>query len=211
MAVVKTARVEHVVSVGADSRLVQLRTSEPLGFTGGQFIIVDSGLTLPNGKAAKRAYSPITCDGEQLSFELVVKRIPNGPASGFMHALALGDEVRFSGPWGKMVPTDTSDGTTLVLASDTGITAALGLVRGERFARAGRWRGDIIERTAITPELAGRRIGIYGLGSIGTRIATRAAAFEMEVGYHNRRRRPDVPYIYQETLLGLAEWSDILV
>jgi lactate dehydrogenase-like 2-hydroxyacid dehydrogenase len=91
------------------------------------------------------------------------------------------------------------------------IASARGLVRGERFARAGRWRGDIIERTAITPELAGRRIGIYGLGSIGTRIATRAAAFEMEVGYHNRRRRPDVPYIYQETLLGLAEWSDILV
>jgi hydroxypyruvate reductase len=91
------------------------------------------------------------------------------------------------------------------------IASARGLVRGERFARAGRWRGDIIERTAITPELAGRRIGIYGLGSIGARIATRAAAFEMEVGYHNRRRRPDVPYVYHETLLGLAEWTDVLV
>jgi ferredoxin-NADP reductase len=138
-----------VVSVGAGSRLVQLRTSEPLGFTGGQFIIVDSGLTLPSGKAAKRAYSPITGDREQLSFELVVKLIPDGPASGFMHALQLGDEVRFSGPWGKMVPTfgcdsgtapalrggASFDGATLVLASDTGITAALGLVRGERFAR----------------------------------------------------------------------------
>lgn len=135
MAVVKTARVEHVAHVGADARLVQLRMDEPLGFTGGQFIIVDSGLTLPSGKAAKRAYSPITCDREQLGFELVVKRIPNGPASGFMHALQLGDEVRFSGPWGKMVPSDISDGATLVLASDTGITAALGLVRGERFVK----------------------------------------------------------------------------
>jgi ferredoxin-NADP reductase len=123
---------------------------EPLGFVGGQFIIVDSGLTLPSGKAAKRAYSPITCDREQLGFELLVKRIPDGPASGFMHALVPGDEVRFSGPWGKMVPDDScsDSGTapalrggasfhdaTLILASDTGITAALGLVRGERFAK----------------------------------------------------------------------------
>ena len=91
------------------------------------------------------------------------------------------------------------------------IASARGMVRGDRFARAGQWRGDIIERTATTPELAGRRIGIYGLGSIGGKIATRAAAFEMEIGYHNRRPRPDVPYLYHQTLLGLAEWADILV
>ena len=29
-----------------------------------------------------------------------------------------------------------------------------------------------------TPELAGQRLGIYGLGSIGAKIATRAVAFE---------------------------------
>jgi hydroxypyruvate reductase len=91
------------------------------------------------------------------------------------------------------------------------IATARGLVRGERFARSGRWRGDIIERTAITPELASRRLGVYGLGSIGTKIATRAAAFEMEIGYHNRSARADVPYLYHPTLLGLAEWADVLV
>jgi hydroxypyruvate reductase len=73
------------------------------------------------------------------------------------------------------------------------IASARGMIRGDRFARAGRWRGDIIERTAVTPELAGRRLGIYGLGSIGSRIATRAAAFEMEIGYHNRSARPECP------------------
>ena len=137
MAEVKTARVTNVASLGEDTRLVQLRMDQPLGFGGGQFIIIDSGLTLPSGKAAKRAYSPISCDREQHDFELVVKRIPNGPASGFMHALAFGSELRFTGPWGKMVPPSdagSSDGATLVLASDTGITAALGLVRSTRFA-----------------------------------------------------------------------------
>lgn len=91
------------------------------------------------------------------------------------------------------------------------IASARGMVRGDRYARAGRWRGDIIERTSMTPELAGQRLGIYGLGSIGTKIATRAAAFEMQIGYHNRRPRQDLPYMYHPTLIGLAEWADVLV
>jgi lactate dehydrogenase-like 2-hydroxyacid dehydrogenase len=91
------------------------------------------------------------------------------------------------------------------------IACARGMVRGDRYVRAGRWRGDIIERTAITPEIAGQRLGIYGLGSIGAKIATRAAAFEMQIGYHNRRQRPDLPYMYHPTLLGLAEWADVLM
>src|SRR5215475_7175994 len=84
------------------------------------------------------------------------------------------------------------------------IATVRGILRGDRYARAGRWRGDIIERTASTPELAGQRLGIYGLGAIGTRIAARAAAFEMQIGYHNRRPRADLPYAYHPTLTGLA-------
>jgi lactate dehydrogenase-like 2-hydroxyacid dehydrogenase len=33
----------------------------------------------------------------------------------------------------------------------------------------------------------------------------------MEIGYHNRRPRADVPYLYHPTLMELATWSDILV
>jgi hydroxypyruvate reductase len=113
-----------------------------------------------------------------------------------------------------MVVTHAGDSNSTAVAEfafGLVIASARGMIRGDRFARAGRWRGDIIERTAITPELAGQRLGIYGLGSIGAKIATRAAAFEMEIGYHNRRPRADVPYAYHPTLLGLAEWSDILV
>ena len=91
------------------------------------------------------------------------------------------------------------------------IATARDLVRGDRYLRAGRWRGDIIERLPLVPGLAGQRLGIYGLGSIGTKVATRAAAFEMEIGYHNRKPRSDVPYAYHPTLLGLAEWAEILV
>lgn len=82
---------------------------------------------------------------------------------------------------------------------------------GDRFLREGRWSGNAVQRMPLVPGLAGRKIGIYGLGAIGARIATRAAAFEMEVGYHNRSKRSDLPYRYHDSLLGLAEWCDVLM
>jgi len=41
-------------------------------------------------------------------------------------------------------------------------------------------------------QLAGKRLGVIGMGRIGQAIAVRAAAFGMEIHYHNRRRlRPE--------------------
>ncbi|AMJ62044.1 NAD(P)-dependent oxidoreductase [Bosea sp. PAMC 26642] len=82
---------------------------------------------------------------------------------------------------------------------------------GDRFIRAGRWRSNAIERMPIAPGLGGRRLGIYGLGAIGARIAKLATAFGMEIGYHNRSQRSELPYLYQGSLLGLAEWADVLL
>jgi hydroxypyruvate reductase len=106
---------------------------------------------------------------------------------------------------------DTNSTAVAEFAIGLVIATARGMLRGDRYARRGQWRGDIIERTAITPELAGQRLGIYGLGSIGAKIARRAEAFEMQIGYHNRKPRADVAYAYYPTLKGLAEWADVLV
>jgi lactate dehydrogenase-like 2-hydroxyacid dehydrogenase len=91
------------------------------------------------------------------------------------------------------------------------IATARNMVRGDRYMRRKAWRGDIVQRLSTTPGLAGRRLGIYGLGSIGKRIAKLATAFEMEIGYHNRKPNPDVAYAYHDSLVGLAEWSHVLV
>ena len=56
-----------------------------------------------------------------------------------------------------------------------------------------------------------KKIGILGLGAIGCEIASRAAAFGMEIFYHNRTKRKDVPYIYCSTLQNLASKIEILV
>ncbi len=57
----------------------------------------------------------------------------------------------------------------------------------------------------------GKNIGILGLGAIGCELAKRATAFDMEVFYHNRTKRADIPFNYCPTLKDLAYKVNILV
>lgn len=82
------------------------------------------------------------------------------------------------------------------------------LPQQEKALRAGIWRDAL----PVRPSVNGRRLGILGLGTIGRKIAKRALAFEMSVGYHNRRPREDAPDCrYFDSLLALADWADFLV
>jgi glyoxylate reductase len=58
--------------------------------------------------------------------------------------------------------------------------------------------------------MPGRKIGVYGMGEIGRKIAARVAAFEAEVGYFSRSRH-DLPYQYFSSLEALAEWCSVLM
>jgi lactate dehydrogenase-like 2-hydroxyacid dehydrogenase len=78
----------------------------------------------------------------------------------------------------------------------------------DRLVRAGRW---VEGRVQQKQRVSGRKLGVLGLGRIGEDICKRAAGFDMEIGYHNRRRRSDVSHRYFATPLELAEWCDFLV
>lgn len=133
MAQAKTAIVASASPVGSDTRLIELEPEASLDFVGGQYLIVNSGVVLENGKMAKRAYSILSSDARQDRVQIAVKRIGEGPGSTYMHRVELGSRVEFSGPWGKFLPDDSRPRATWVLATDTGITAALGLVGGQKF------------------------------------------------------------------------------
>jgi lactate dehydrogenase-like 2-hydroxyacid dehydrogenase len=77
----------------------------------------------------------------------------------------------------------------------------------DRLCREGVWREAIPQ----PPNVSGRKLGILGLGTIGQKIARRAAAFDMEVGYHNRKPREDATHRYFDDLKSLATWADFLV
>jgi lactate dehydrogenase-like 2-hydroxyacid dehydrogenase len=80
----------------------------------------------------------------------------------------------------------------------------------DRFVRAGRWRN---ETPPMGRKLGGHRCGILGLGNIGRQIARRAEAFGMDIAYHNRSPRRDLPshYLYCDDVYALARESDMLV
>jgi ferredoxin-NADP reductase len=130
----KTARVVSVEALRDDTRVFTFVTDEPLGYVGGQFVSVDTGRVNAAGKPVRRAYSLFSDDREQRRFQLAVKRVNGDGVSGFMHALVLGDAIVFTGPWGQFHPPAGAHGPLLVLATDTGVTAALGLVRSQRVA-----------------------------------------------------------------------------
>src|SRR5437879_5669801 len=137
MAVPKTARVVESESIGPATRIIHLELDDggPFGFRGGQYAIVNTGAVLAEGKAAKRAYSFFSDDREQRRVKLAVKRLEGGPGSNAMHDAPIGATFTFSGPWGKSYADDAMEGRSLLLATDTGITAAMGLARTAGFGR----------------------------------------------------------------------------
>jgi ferredoxin-NADP reductase len=173
MATPRFAQVVAVTVPVAGTRVLDLAASEPLGFVGGQYLIVDTGLVLPTGKAVKRAYSILSADADQQRFRLAIQRIPAGAGSAYMHQAAPGATLKFSGPWGKMLPGADQGGETLVLATDTGITAALGLLQSARFrpllgqthffwlrTAPGAFLPDALVRPLVPPELAASNFGL---------------------------------------------------
>jgi ferredoxin-NADP reductase len=103
---------------------------------GGKYVIIHTGLILGE-KAIKRAYSLMPVPGRPGRATIAVKRLP-GPGSQAMHELPLDATLGFSGPWGKLIPETGLAPRTLLVATDTGITSALGIV--EQQAMAGEAR-----------------------------------------------------------------------
>jgi ferredoxin-NADP reductase len=131
MAQPRVAQLVKAERLGPEARLLRFALAEgEIGFAGGQYIIVNTGIELAGGKLAKRAYSILSSDDDQREFQIAVRRVGEGPGSNFMHRIEVGAELTFSGPWGKFVSNGESPGPRLVFATDTGITAALGLLQG---------------------------------------------------------------------------------
>ena len=81
--------------------------------------------------------------------------------------------------------------------------------QADRHVHAGAWQD---QWRVDTPTISGKRLGILGLGTIGSKIAHRAArGFDMEIGYHNRTAVPGSPYRYFDRLIALATWADFLI
>src|SRR3982075_2854160 len=99
--------------------------------------------------------------------------------------------------------------------ADLAVTLMLAVTRrllpADEYVRSGNWsaaKPSPLMRPQ--PGNPGRRVGVYGMGEIGRKIAAGIAAFESEVGYFSRSQH-DVPYRYLPSLEALAEWCSVLM
>jgi hydroxypyruvate reductase len=108
-----------------------------------------------------------------------------------------------------------SPGANAASVADLAVTLMLAATRrllpADNYVRSGNWSAAK-PSPLMRPQTGnpGRRVGVYGMGEIGRKIAARVAAFEAEVGYFSRSRH-DVPYHYLPSLDALAEWCSVLM
>lgn len=108
------------------------------------------------------------------------------------------------------VPLANCAGANSTSVAEWSVLATLAVLRstlaGDAAVRAGQWPQTSLDGQ----ELAGRRVGIVGMGAIGQAAARLYAAFGCEVVYWSRRRHDDAPAAYAE-LDELLSGSDVVV
>src|SRR5271170_4927608 len=86
-----------------------------------------------------------------------------------------------------------SPGANAASVADLAVTLMLAVTRrllpADDYVRSGNWAAakpsPLMRPQAGNP---GRRVGVYGMGEIGRKIASRVAAFEADVAYFSRSR-----------------------
>ena len=105
----------------------------------------------------------------------------------------------------------TVTNTPGVLTEDTAdmtLALILDVIRrvseGARLIRSGEWSGWS-PTNMLGHRLWGKRLGIVGMGRIGSAVARRAKGFGLSIHYHNRRQLPE--YVEQE--LDATYWESL--
>jgi glyoxylate reductase len=106
----------------------------------------------------------------------------------------------------------TDDTADLAMAGIIGVPRRIR--EGVELIRSGKWTGWT-PTALLGTKLAGKVLGIVGMGRIGQAVAHRARAFGLEIAYHNRKRLPEaVERMFQarwvDSLDGLMGEADIL-
>lgn len=96
--------------------------------------------------------------------------------------------------------------------ADTGMALLLAtakrVVEGDMFVRVGKWFNGALP---LGVSLAGKKVGIVGLGGIGSKVAKRCEAFEMDVVYYGPREKKEYNYPYYADIGEMARDCDIMI
>ncbi len=120
------------------------------------------------------------------------------------------EEVDLQAASDRGITVTNGAGVNASSVADHAMALLLSLVRDiprcDAAVRRGEWP------KIMRPSLAGKHVGILGLGAVGMAVAKRAAnGFDMTVSYHSRQLLSDVPYDFCSTPTELARASDFLI
>jgi lactate dehydrogenase-like 2-hydroxyacid dehydrogenase len=154
----------------------------------------------------------ITAGGTPLGADMMDKM----PKLGAIVCYGTGyDGVDLAAAAQRKIAVGHSPAANASAVADLAVTLMLAVTRrllpADNYVRSGNWaaaKPSPLMRPQ--PGNPGRRVGVYGMGEIGRKIASRVAAFETEVGYFSRRKH-DLPYQYLPSLEALAEWCSVLM
>jgi hydroxypyruvate reductase len=184
---------------------------------GERFDLMDTG-----GKPANEVFAP-----EQLAdvralvtagaTALGAAAMDRLPALGAIVCYGTGyDGIDLAAAAARGIAVGHSPGANASSVADIAVTLMLATTRrllaADAYVRSGDWAAAK-PSPMMRPQagMPGRKIGVYGMGEIGRKIAARAAAFEADVGFFSRTRRDEVPYRYFSSLNALAEWCSVLM
>jgi len=101
------------------------------------------------------------------------------------------DHIDIKAAQGKGITVTNTPGVLTEDTADITMGLILGVLRrmseGARLLRSGGWAGWS-PASMLGQRVAGKRLGIVGMGRIGQAVAQRARAFGMSIHYHNRNR-----------------------
>ncbi|MGE8500274.1 MAG: 2-hydroxyacid dehydrogenase [Pseudomonas sp.] len=143
---------------------------------------------------------------------LTGEEIARLPQLGFIATLGVGyEKVDLEAARQRGIALCNGAGSNADCVADHAMALLLGAIRDLRrldvACRAGVWRDALPMQDSVY----GKRLGILGMGAIGEKLAQRAVAFGMPVGYHTRSAKADNPHRYFASARELATWCDCLV
>jgi lactate dehydrogenase-like 2-hydroxyacid dehydrogenase len=147
-------------------------------------------------------------------FGLTAEDIAALPQLELICTLGTGiDTIDMAAAKARGITVTNGAGANAETVADHAMALLLSVVRDvahfDRELRAGETMTAI---RRIRPGLAGKRLGIIGMGRIGSGVADRAVkGFGMEAGYHNRKLVAGSAHRYFDSAETLASWADFLV
>jgi len=183
---------------------------------GERYDLLDAGGKPPLGvfsaDALKDVRAMITAGGQLLPADVM----DTMPSLGAIICYGTGyDGVDFKAAAERGIVVGNSPGANAASVADLALTLMLAVTRrllpADRFLRDGGWSGaKPSPLLSPQPGNPGRKVGVYGMGEIGRKIAARVAAFECDVAYTSRSRY-DLPYRFEPDLAALVAWCDVLM